>query len=333
MPELRLNLISREWVIIAREKGKNPEDFIETKVVKRQPEFVETCPFCPGNERKSPEEIGRIRDGEGWKIRVVSNKFSKLSVEGDRKRWNTELKKRVNGVGLHEVIVETPFHNHTTATMPAEQLSEVIETYKDRFIEIYRDPRVEHVIVFKNSGVSAGTSLEHSLSQIVGIPITPLAIRNRIEGAMRFFDETGDCLVCRTIEDELSDGKRILSDTEHFVSFIPYAALSPFHIWIFPKKHSGSFSAIESEEVRDLAVNLKSTMARLYHGLGQPDFNYVLRSGNPSQRDSEFSHWYLSIVPRVAMASGFELGSGMFINPLTPEAGAEFLRNVKIPQT
>ncbi|MBA4349360.1 MAG: galactose-1-phosphate uridylyltransferase [Thermodesulfovibrio sp.] len=332
MPELRLNLITREWVIIAKEKGKKPEDFVITKERKKHPEFLESCPFCPGNEAKTPDETYRIGDGNGWRIRVVPNRFAVLTKEGERIRVNTGLKKSVNGVGIHEVIIETPFHNLTTATIPVEQLKDVMQTYIDRFIEIYKDRRIEHVIIFKNSGPSSGTTIEHSHSQIVGTPITPLQIRSRIENFMRYFDDTGECLACNTIEDEIHDGARILLNTEHFVSFVPYAALSAFHIWIFPKRHSGSIADIRSEEIWDLAVHLKSTMSKLNYGLEHPDFNYVLRSGKPSQVHSEFIHWYLSIVPRVAMASGFELGSGMYINPLVPEWSAEFMRNVKIPQ-
>ncbi|KAB2831925.1 MAG: galactose-1-phosphate uridylyltransferase, partial [Candidatus Dadabacteria bacterium] len=223
MPELRLNLISREWVIITREKDKNPEDFIVNQVVRRQPEFLTTCPFCPGNEAKATGEIASSRDENGWKVRVVWNKFSKLSAEGERSRHNTGVRKSVNGVGIHEVVIETPVHRHTTALMPSGQLGEVIRVYRDRFVEIYRDPRVEYVVIFKNNGPAAGTMIEHPLSQVVGMPITPLAVRQRIEGAMRFFDENGDCLVCRTIRDETGDGSRVIFKTEHFVSFIPYA--------------------------------------------------------------------------------------------------------------
>jgi UDPglucose--hexose-1-phosphate uridylyltransferase len=331
MPELRLNQISREWVVIAKEKNKHPEDFIKNNGKRRHEEIHATCPFCPGNESKTPGEIYRIRDEKGWKIRVVPNKFSVLSKEGARTRSHAGLKKSVNGVGIHEVIIETPRHNLTTATMPAEQLKEVIQTYKNRFIEIYKDPRVEYVILFKNSGDASGTAIEHSISQIAGIPLTPLQVRYRIEGAMNFFDDTGECLACRTIGDEVGEGSRILFNTEYFVSFIPYAALSPFHIWIFPKRHCGSFADLRVEEEWDLALNLKLTTAKLYYGLENPDFNYVIRSGNPAHAGSEFLHWYLSITPRVAMVSGFELGSGVYINPLLPEAAAEFLRNVKVP--
>lgn len=332
MPEIRLNLITREWVIVAKEKGKRPEDFIVRKVKKRLPDLVETCPFCPGNEPKTPDEVFRIHDDRGWRIRVVRNKFSRLSEEGEKKRWDSGLKKGVNGVGIHELIVETPLHNLTTAAMSGEQLRDIIQTYKERFIEVYKNPRVEHVVIFKNNGPAAGTSIEHPLSQIVGIPVTPFQIRSRFEGLMRFFDETGDCLICRTIDEELNDSIRVLFNTEHFLTFVPYAALSAFHIWIFPKRHSGSFADIRPEEIWDLAINLKSTMERLYHGLNYPDFNFVIRSGNLSSVDSEFIHWYLSIVPRVDMATGFEIGTGMHINPLVPEISAEFLRNVKIPE-
>ncbi|MEW6003468.1 MAG: DUF4931 domain-containing protein [Nitrospirota bacterium] len=330
MPEIRLNLIARKWVIIAKEKGKKPEEFVKPKVKKRQPEFLQTCPFCPSNESASPDEISRISDEKGWKIRIVRNKFSKLSEEGEKRRWDSGLKKGVSGVGIHEVIIETPLHNLTPATMSVDQLNEVIQTYRERFIEIYGDQRVEHVIIFKNSGTSAGTSLEHPVSQVIGLPITPLQMRNRIEGYIKFSDETGECLMCKTLEDELRDGIRILLETEYFVSFVPYAALSAFHIWIFPKRHSGSFADIRSEEGRDLTINLRATLSKIYYGLDNPDFNYVIRSENPVNTNSKFFHWYLSIVPRVDTATGFELGSGMHINPVAPEISAEFLRNIMI---
>ena len=332
MSEIRLNTITREWVIIAKEKVKKPEDFIIVKEQERHPAFLKTCPFCPGNEAVTPKETFKICDEKGWKIRVVPNKFAVLSREGERARTHTGLYKNVNGVGTHEVIIETPVHNLTTATMPLEQLKEVIQTYRDRFLEVYSDQRVEHVIVFKNSGPASGTTIEHPHSQVVGIPVTPLHIRSRIENAMRFFDDTGGCLMCRIIKDELREGTRIVMDTRHFIALVPYAALSPFHIWIFPKRHSGFFADMQSEEIWDLTSNLKSIIARLYHGLNNPDFNYVVMSGNPSDVNSGFIHWYLSIVPRMAMASGFELGSGMYINPLIPERAAEYLRNVKIPE-
>ncbi|MBF0559526.1 MAG: galactose-1-phosphate uridylyltransferase [Nitrospirae bacterium] len=332
MPELRLNMITREWVIVAKDKLKKPENFIKPDGKRKHPAYLDICPFCPGNEEKSPGEVYRIHDESGWKIRAILNKFSILSQNGERQRVNTGLKKSVNGVGIHEVVIDTPFHNQIMATMTVDHLKEVVQTFKERMFALYEDPRVEYVIIFKNSGHDSGTPVEHSISQIVGMPITPLEVRARTENQMRFFDDTGECLLCKTLSDELNDGLRVVCNTDHFLSFVPYAALSPFHLWVFPKRHSGTFTGIRSDEMWDLALNLKTTMAKVYYGLENPDFNFVLRSGRPSNCDSEYMHWYISLVPRVSTLTGFELGTGMFINPLAPEESANFLRRVRIPE-
>lgn len=332
MPELRLNLITREWVIVEKNAAVKPEDFLDKSVLRKAPDYLGTCHFCAGNEHIIPDEIYRIQDETGWKVRVVRNKFSRLSEEGPQMRWGDKLQRAANGVGVHEIIIETPFHNLSIANLPAVQLKAVVETYRNRFINVYADPRVEYVVIFKNSGTTSGTSFDHSLTQMVGIPITPPQIRDRIEAYMRHFDDTGECLMCRMINEEMQNGSRILVSTEHFVSFVPYAALSPFHIWIFPKRHSGSFGDLNNEEMWDFALNLKLTMSKLYYGLENPDFNYAIRSGRPDNSNTRFIHWYMSIVPRLGYVSGFEMASGIYINPIKPELSAEFLRGVKIPE-
>ena len=329
MPELRLNLITREWVIIATERAKRPDEFRQKRDKKYLPEHDKNCPFCPGNENKTPGEIMKVSSDGSWKIRVTPNKFSALSFEGERKRINEGLKHLVTGVGKHEVIIESALHNTPTALMPAEDIADILKIYKNRFLDIYKDPRIEHVIIFKNNGEKAGTSIEHAHSQIVGTPVTPMQVRDRMDETTRYFDNTGECLMCATVKSELAEGRRIILDTNHFVTFIPYAALSPFHTWIFPKKHNASFGDISDEEIADLAYNLKTVLSKIYHGLDNPDYNYVIRSESPKECGSEYFHWYLSIVPRVIQAAGFELGSGMYINTSLPEEIAEFLRKVK----
>ncbi|HBG92014.1 MAG: galactose-1-phosphate uridylyltransferase [Nitrospirae bacterium GWF2_44_13] len=329
MPELRLNLITREWVIIATERAKRPNEFRQKRDKKYLPDHDKNCPFCPGNEDKTPGEIMKVSSDGSWKIRVTPNKFSALSFEGERKRINEGLKHLVTGVGRHEVIIESALHNTPTALMPVADAADILRIYKNRFLDIYNDPRIEHVIIFKNNGEKAGTSIEHAHSQIVGTPVTPMQVRDRIDETTRYFNNTGGCLMCATVRSELSEGRRIILDTNHFVTFIPYAALSPFHTWIFPKKHSASFGDISDEEIADLAYNLKTALSKIYHGLDNPDYNYVIRSESPKESGSEYFHWYLSIVPRVIQAAGFELGSGMYINTSLPEEIAEFLRKVK----
>ncbi|MBI4698311.1 MAG: galactose-1-phosphate uridylyltransferase [Nitrospirae bacterium] len=331
MPELRLNLITKEWVVIATERSRRPDDFRIRASRKTLPDFVATCPFCPGNEAKTPDEIFRISDGDQWKIRIVPNKFAALHRNIERRRMNEGLKHVVSGFGVHDVIIETPVHNMTTAMLPVEHISEIIRTYKRRFTELYADRGIGHVIIFKNHGEAAGTSLEHPHSQIIGTPVTPFQIRSRIDETIRFFDITGECLICKTGGEERKDGSRIILETEHFLTFIPYAALSAFHTWIFPKRHSAVFSDITDDEISDLALNMKTLLSKLYYGLNNPDFNYSIRSNRPKDAKSEYSHWYISVVPRVSTAAGFELGSGMFINNALPEESAEYLRKVTAP--
>jgi len=330
MHELRLNLITREWVIISTERARRPEDFRQRRDKKILPEIDQSCPFCPGNEHKTPDEIMRMPDDGSWLIRVIPNKFAAFSSEGERIRKSDGLKQLITGVGKHEVIIESSSHNTPTALLPVEDIANIIKVYKKRFIDVYSNPVIRHVIIFKNQGEGSGTSIVHPHSQLLGTPITPFQVRGRISEARRFFDNTGECLLCATLKDELTDGRRIILNTEHFVTFIPYAALSPFHTWIFPKRHAATFGNIRDDEIIDLAYNLKTILSKLYCGLENPDFNYVIRSENLKESGSEYFHWYLSIVPRLAQVSGFELGSGMYTNASVPEEVAEFLRKVKI---
>ena len=331
MSEIRLNVITREWVIIATERAKRPSDFKNNKDKNHLPHYLASCPFCPGNEHKTPPELFRIPDGENWKIRVVSNKFSALSPDGAKTRdEDGGLARTVSGVGFHEVIIETPAHDLTTGLLDAAQIEDLIRAYKARFTQAHSDSRIEHAIIFKNHGEASGTSLEHSHSQMIATPVVPIQFRDRVQAALHYFDDTGECIICAVSRKDREDGTRIILDTEHFVTLIPYAALSPFHTWLFPKRHSASFASINEEEIKDLAIHLKTILSKLHYGLDDPDYNYVIRSSRPRDIGNEYCHWYIGIIPKLTQAAGFELGSGMFINSSLPEKNAEFLRAVKV---
>lgn len=329
MSELRLNLITREWVIIAKERALRPEDFKRTTERPKLAQHVADCPFCPGNEKTTPPEQFRVQGDEDWKIRVVNNKYPALSSTGEKHRTRKGNWRIVTGVGQHYVIIETPAHNMSPALLPKKHVSSIIRTYRDMFISAYRDPRVEHVIVFRNHGRAAGTSLEHPHSQLIATPIVPVQFRDRIQAAQYYYDDTGKCLSCDMMENELSDRVRIICESDHFLTFVPFAALSPFHTWIFPKRHSASFADITVNEINDLAHHLKTVLAKFHNGLNDPDYNYVIRSSRPMDAGNEYCHWYLSIVPRLTTPAGFEMGSGMYINTSVPEESAAYMRSVK----
>jgi UDPglucose--hexose-1-phosphate uridylyltransferase len=235
------------------------------------------------------------------------------------------------GIGIHEVIVEHPRHDLTTALLSVEEVANILLVYRQRYVEIRKNPYIETILIFKNHGESAGTSLEHPHSQLAATPVVPSQFRSRIDEAIRYFDDTGECLFCRTLEDELAAKERVICESEHFVAFIPYAALSPFHTWVFPRRHSSSFDEITDAELTDLAYTLKTVLAKLYYGLNNPDYNYNIRSVPIALQGTKYFHWYIAIIPRVTKQAGFELGSGMFINTALPEESAAFLRSIEIP--
>jgi UDPglucose--hexose-1-phosphate uridylyltransferase len=332
MPELRQNVITREWVIIAKERARRPHEFARPK--RRAvplPAHDPECPFCVGNEHMTVRETYRLTGDQGWKIRVVMNKFPALEPEGDRVRRIDGIYRSMTGVGFHEVVIEHPRHDLSPALYSVEEMTSVLEAYRLRYTELKKDPRVEAIIIFKNHGEEAGTSLPHPHSQIAAMPIVPSQVRHRLDEAIRFFDETGDCVFCTTLRRELFDRQRIIEAGDHFVAFIPYASLSPFHLWIFPRRHTSSFADIYDHEVVDLAAVMKGVFGRLYHGLNDPDYNFSIRSVPAREGQREYFHWYLTVVPRIARTAGFEFGSGMYINTAVPEESAQFLRDVQIP--
>ena len=329
MSEIRFNFVTGDWVIIAPERSKRPEDFTSAKKKEAVPGYVPTCPFCPGNEDQTPEETFRISNNGQWTVRSTLNKFSALTPGYDIVRHVMGFKKFMTGFGIHEVIIETQQHNMPTAFLPASHVGEIIYSYRNRFLDFYKNDEIKHVIVFKNHGLRAGTSLQHPHSQIVGTPVIPGQVKGRIEEALRYYDDFGECLYCWYMKEEQREMTRVVSENKSFVVFIPYAALSPFHIWIFPKRHNGCFGYITDAEISDLADILKDTLLRLYHGLSDPDLNYVIRSLSPQENAVRYFHWYLSIVARVTRTAGFEMGTGMYINPSLPDNSARFLRDVQ----
>ena len=330
MPEMRLNLVTRDWIIIATERAKRPADFRRFEDRAFCPPYVDTCPFCAGNESKSAEELFRTTDDGAWKIRVVANKYPAVAVSGEKKRITDGTRRMVSGVGRHEVIIESPVHNVSPALLDLKYVEDIVRCYRDRFVEAYRDPRVDHVIIFKNHGAGSGTSVDHPHSQLIGIPVVPMKFRDRVLAAMHYFDDTGECMICDIIKMEIKDGARVVIDTGDFLTFVPYAAISPFHLWIIPKRHTATFSDITEEEINGLARHLKALLLKYHIGLEDPDYNFVIRSSRPADAGNPYSHWYLSVIARISTTAGFELGSGIYYNTGVPEEIAPFLRAIKV---
>jgi UDPglucose--hexose-1-phosphate uridylyltransferase len=332
MPELRQNFFTKEWVIIATERAKRPEELATHRVPQPVAAFVESCPFCPGNERLTPGEVLRMpqKEGEAWAVRVVPNKFAALSSHVQPTRSLQHLRRRIDGFGFHEVIVDSPDHSRYMAFMPDEQLAGILNVYRERYMALSADRRVHHITIFKNHGVDAGASQPHPHSQLIATPVIPSQVRHRLHEALRHYDDVGECMFCHMVEREVEDQTRIVIKGEHFVAMEVFASPTPFATHIFPLRHMASFGEITDIEIADLARVLRMLLAKIYVGLENPDLNFTVRSGPTEYSGMRHFHWYVSVIPRLTRVAGFELGSGMFINTVLPEAAAEFLRKVAV---
>jgi UDPglucose--hexose-1-phosphate uridylyltransferase len=333
MTELRQDPTTEEWVIIARERSKRPDDFIHHRPEQELPPFSPSCPFCPGNEAMTPPQtlLYKRHDNKGWQIRAFANKFAALSPDGETTSEVVDnFFTKMPGVGAHEVIVETPFHNVSMTSMTDAEVIEVLQAYQERYNALSEMPFAKFAVIFKNHGPGAGTSLEHSHSQLVVTPIVPRYVRMRHEVAMHYHDKTGRCLYSDLVERELEIEKRIVMCTDKFVVLHPFASQRPFETWILPRKQQACFGIVSKEDLGGLAYVLRAVLLELKRGLNNPDFNYVIDSAQMGDEKEHYYMWHMRIVLRLTEMAGFEIGSGMYINTAVPEETAQFMRNLDI---
>ena len=326
--EIRQNKATKQWVIYAPARGRRPSDFKRPKDKLTEPEFDPACPFCPGNESMLTEIIAELEGpaNHGWQTRVVPNKFPALTPEGSPLRYRRGLYTAMNGYGRHEVIIENPVHNRQPSRMKAAEIEVIIETYHRRYADLMRQHGNMLTLIFRNHGWQAGTSLAHPHSQIIVTGMVPNHIRWREDQAQHYFDDTGRCVYCDILEFEAQDRARVVAENEYFVAFVPFAAEVPFEIWIMPTKHQACFGDLADREKPGLASILHHCLGRIHDKLGDPDYNYIINTAARYKAGEPQLHWYLQIRPRLTTEAGFEIASGIQINPDLPEEDAEFLR-------
>lgn len=332
MSELRKDPIVGRWVIIASNRAKRPNEFYQPTPSTR----AGFCPFCEGNEEKTPPEIVALRsekskaNGPGWRVRVVPNKFPALRVEGNLEKKGEGIYDRMNGIGAHEVIIETPEHKINLTELSSKNVQEVLWIYRERLGDLKRDQRLRHALVFKNVGERAGASLEHTHSQIIATPTIPKAISEELRGSKQYYDFRGRCVYCDILEQELEQAKRIVADSIHFLVITPFAPRFPFETWIIPKRHATHFENIQPAEAEDLAYVLKMTLEKIGIALNFAPYNYIVHSSPFQERDLECYHWHLEIIPRITRVAGFEWGTGFYINTVSPEEAVRFLEDIEV---
>lgn len=340
MPELRKDPVIGRWVIISTERDKRPDQFSG----QASDPAEKPCPFCSGNESETPPEIYAVRKGgsarntPGWDLRVVPSIAPFLRIEGDLDRKGKGIYDLMNGVGAHEIVIETNRHTANMADLSQEEIVNVVNCYIDRINDLENDERFKYVMVFKNYGWSAGGGrVRHARSQLIATPVNPKRVKEELVGARQYYDYHERCIFCDLIKQEIKTKDRVIMDLDGFIAISPFAARFPFEVWIIPKKHSCDFVNLEPDSRKYFAQMLKAVLSKIKKGLNDPAYNYVLHTA-PFRRkkmgywksiDYDY-HWHMEIIPRLTRVAGFEWGTGFYICPVPPEDCARFLREVQV---
>lgn len=330
MSELRKDPVVERWVILSPERAARPSDFIPAPIPTAD---VASCAFCPGHESQTPPEVlaGRrstsSANAPDWTYRIVPNKFPALRAEGELLRVDTGLYDRITGIGAHEVVVETPDHTGSLATMSDGAVADVLEACRERMRDLKKDQRFEHILFWKNHGAAAGATLEHPHSQLLALPIIPGMVREELAGAVRHVARTDRCIWCDIIEHDRQSDRLIAAATDAFTVLAPFAPRCPFETWVLPSRHCSAFEETTPEDMQVLATTLRDLLRRINRVLGTPPYNLMLHTAPLREPQRSRYHWHVELIPKLTTVAGFEWGSGFFINPIGPEESAARLRN------
>ena len=333
MPELRKDPIIDRWVIISTERGKRPVFFIEEP----PPPKAAMCPLGPGNEHMTPAEVYAVRPSNSspnspdWLLRVIPNKFPALRIEGSLNKEGFGLYDRMNGIGAHEVIIDTPVHGETLSNMSVRSIQNIFGAFKERVLDLAKDKRFRFTIVFKNHGTIAGASLDHSHSQLISLPVVPKRISEEISGSMNYYRQKDRCIFCDIIAQEQEDNVRVIYENKRFISLSPYASRFPFESWILPKNHESHFVFPSDDDgYRDAADALSMVLKKQDKVLNSPPYNFMIHTAPLGSGDMPYYHWHIEIIPRLTKMAGFEWGTGFYINPTPPEEATTYLKEADI---
>jgi len=329
VPELRRDPLLQRWVILASERGGRP---IASGAHARPERDRPPCPFCPGHEDETLPEIDAARpadtrpDSPGWRVRVVPNKYPALKPDAPELEDLAPLFERRAGQGHHEVIIEGEAHTRSVSEIPADRMQEAVSVYRERFRSLSTVPGLESAVLIKNVGVAAGASIEHSHSQLIATPLLPPALELELRAAAEWSRQRRECIWCSIIREERARRERVVFEEGRLIALCPWAARFPYETWILPRDHASHFERASDLEIAELAAGIQSVVGAVEASLEQPPYNYVLHSAPfPSDARPDY-HWRLSLLPRVTHAAGYEQATGLYINPLPPEAAAAELR-------
>ena len=330
--ELRFDLVSKDWVVIATGRAKRPETFKREKRI-REEVPKKRCPFCQVKELKDPlliftqgKKISGQKVPKNWTTIVVPNKFPAFFPSPElNKRIEGGLFQTMNAVGFHEIVI-TKDHQKSLGQLKVAKVKEVVDAYYERYSELMKKPFVNYVSIFHNQGAEAGASIFHSHSQIITTPLIDVDLSRALSNSKKYFRTHKKCIYCQMGNWERKVKKRIIFENKDFIVLCPFASKAAFETIISPKKHSAYFEKITEKEKWTLAESFKMALGKLYKALNDPPYNFYLHTAPCDGKKHDSYHWHFTILPKTATWAGFEIGTRMEISTIEPEKAAAYLR-------
>lgn len=332
IPELRQDLITQEWVVIAQKRAKRPQEFAK-KDLKPLDTSLKNCPFenPQASGHGEPLLLYKNKKYTDWSLQIISNLYPIFTHEGKCE----EIRKMgpysiIDGSGLHEVIINRDHKRHL-ALMDNSEVEEVMRAYKERYLAIKNQEEVctKYISIFHNHGPEAGASIAHPHSQLAAVPIIPADINRSLKGSYSFYGFNKSCVHCIIISWEKENKKRVLFENDNFIAFCPFVSRVNFEIQIFPKEHKSNFEETPHEKLADLADVLRKSLKALYDVLGNPSYNFFIHTAPIDHNQYRRYHWHIEIFPKTNTWAGIELGTGMEVLMISPENAAKHLQKVR----
>lgn len=324
MPKLRQNIVTGDWVVISPERAKRPEDFVpERKQVKAQSKG--SCPFCPPN---GEAYLSRIASTETDNLYVLPNKYPAFVSDDEIIQEGGDFYTSYKSIGAHEVI-SFKDHDIEIPDLKEDVLVDLFSTYQKRMAFHDRNPVIEYISIIHNFGSESGASIDHPHSQLFASSIMPPYITKELLGSKKYYQEHKECVFCRMIQEEKQEF-RIIEENEKFIAFTFFASRFPFEVWILPKEHMPRFESMGHSSLNSLVQVFSSVMKKMANLLNEPPYNFFIHT-SPAQTShtSFYYHWHLEITPRLSKLGGYEIGTGLIIDVVSPESAAKFLRGEK----
>jgi UDPglucose--hexose-1-phosphate uridylyltransferase len=333
-PEFRRDPVSGRWAVVAPERSQRPMGLEGAEPRHRRNGERQPCPFCPGQEHETPDEVlahrepGTVPNGPGWHLRVVPNRYPAVRPNVGATFCETEgmVFLTTPGLGCSEVLVECPDHLPDPTGLSDERFAAVFRAYRDRIHTLAEDQRLNYVAVFKNVGAEAGASLGHTHSQIIAMPVVPGLIAVELAGSEAFHARRGRCVFCDLAARELADVERIIARSEHFLAITAFAPRFAYEFWVLPLAHHDRYETITNAAAHELASLLKRVLIALDRVLNEPAYNWFVHTAPLRSADLPYYHWHVEVLPRTARPAGLEWGFGCFITTVAPETAAAQLR-------